>query len=112
MRSPCQSLVPLLVLITTEPAVVRPNSAAMLHRKLANYIGRKILQESADVVVGVVHAIDRELICRSGPNLRRAYRRDAPWWDLGRLNWLRTRNHVGDVGKLRAASRMLAGPSG
>ncbi len=75
-----------------------------LHRKFTNDVRRKVLQEAADIVVGVVDAIDGQLIVQPG-TATGGHRGNARLGGIGRLYRLGSRNHVGDVGKAACRQR-------
>ncbi len=75
-----------------------------LHRKFAHNIRRKVLQEAADVIVRVVHAIDGKLIVQAGAAAR-GHGRDTRLSGIGRLNRFRARHHVCDIGKATGRQR-------
>jgi hypothetical protein len=68
------------------------------HGKFLNRIGREILQEPADVVVGVVPAVDREFVVEPGAPTR-GYRRDARLGGVGGLHRLGSGGQIGNVRK-------------
>ena len=66
------------------------------YSKFLDRIGREILQETADVIVGVVAPVNRELDVEARAAARR-YRRDARLRGIGRLDGLRTRRQISHV---------------
>ena len=76
------------------------------HGEFLDVIGREVLQESADVVVGIVAAIHGELVVQPGAAAG-GNRGDASFGRVGGLDRLGSRGKIGDVGE--AASRQGQG---
>ena len=75
-----------------------------LHGEFPNYIGRKVLQEAADVVVRIVGAVHRELVVQPGASTS-GHRGNARLGRVGRLDRLRARHHVGNVSEAAGRQR-------
>ena len=74
------------------------------HRKFLHGIRRIILQESPNVVVGVVASIDRKLIVQPRA-ASRGYCGDARFGGVAGLHWFRAWREVGDIGKAARGQR-------
>ena len=72
--------------------------------KFLNGIGRKVLQEAANIVVGIVAAINGNFIVESGAAAGRN-RGDARLRGIGRLDRFGSRREIGDVGKTARGER-------
>ena len=74
------------------------------HGKFLNRVGRKILQKAANPVVGIVAAIDREIVIQARTSAG-GNRSDARLGGIGRFDRLGARREIGDVGEAARGER-------
>src|ERR1019366_9765771 len=74
------------------------------HGKFLNAIGRKVLQEAADPVVGVVGAVDGELVVQAGASAG-GDSSNARLSGIGRFDGLGSGYEVSDIGEAAGRER-------